>query len=108
MPQVLSPPPSLPVLRRSQLPCLPLHAHLCLEALPIPKNRGERQHTSATIEADGAVASVDVAIHLDSVPPLRVPDISDADVVVLAPEEGDSVEPLPVTHDVARGRPTLA
>src|ERR1700719_1460006 len=51
---------------------------------------------------DGAVPRLDIALNLNCIPMLGVPDVVDDDVVVLAPKEGDSIEFFPTTENVSR------
>src|SRR5262249_61498064 len=78
-----------------------LHRRLFLEVVEIAIDRGDRQHLAIAAITDQTVACLDDALDVDSVPFLRVTDIIDGDVVVLAPEEGHVGEWLPLPEHVA-------
>src|SRR5207248_11522470 len=67
----------------------PLHRRLDEQALAVAIDRGHRLHPARLTIRREAVTAGDVALDLDRVPPLRVPDVRDRHVIVLAPEEGD-------------------
>src|SRR6185436_3984960 len=58
--------------------------------------------------ADRTVALHDRAVDQDLVPILRMPDISNSEVVLLGPEEGDRIEGFAAAEHVARGGLALA
>src|SRR5215472_5100293 len=81
----------------------PLHLKLGLEAFDIAIDRGNRQHASLALVAQQAIPAPDIAVDRDLVPFLRVADIVDRHVVMLAPEERYGFESLARSQHVARG-----
>src|SRR5262245_45306334 len=78
------------------------------EALPIATDRHAREQLARQAVADAAVACIRRAVDVDAVPLLRVADVLDRHVVVLAPEERHGVESLPASQHVQRRDLALA
>src|SRR5260370_22832500 len=79
-----------------------LHQQFFLEIVEIAENRGHRQNLSVTTIARQAVPLVDTAFDIELTPLLRVSDVIDRTVIVLAPEERNIGKPLPLSEHVAR------
>ena len=71
-----------------------LEGELGLETLAIPRDRRDRQPAIAARVGDRTVARFECAVDLHRVPLLGVADIVDRDVVMLAPEKRNGVEPF--------------
>ena len=66
---------------------LTLHHDLGLKTFKVAKDRGDCGHTSVALKAEEAVFAHHISVDQDLVPRLRVTDIIDRDIVVLAPEK---------------------
>src|SRR5262249_33136787 len=84
-----------------------LHCRFSSEAIDVAEDRGHREHLAVTTVAYQAVARFDVALDVEIVPRLGVPDVVDRHVVVLAPEERNLGKSLLLAENVARCRLTL-
>src|SRR6266567_3527331 len=73
------------------------------QALQVARDRRHGKGTIATLVADGAITCGQRAIDRDSVPMLRMTDVVDGHVVVLAPEERHSIERLTLAEDISCG-----
>src|SRR6185369_11158373 len=93
--------------RRSKI-MLALHRNLGLKAFTISIDRRYCLCTTLLPETDHAIFCSDVALNYDLVPFLRVPDVIDWNVIMLAPEKGNSCEWLAMSHHVERGCLALA
>jgi len=71
-------------------------------------NRRDRQYAAAPSIGDCAVSRLQLSIDLRTVPSLSMPDVRDAEIVLLGPEERDSVKRFAVAKDVACRRLSLA
>src|SRR5690606_19023937 len=72
------------------LPCrLALHSQLGLQAFDVPEDRRDGERSSVAFVAEKAVPGGNVAVDLYRIPLLRMADIVDRDIVMLAPEERD-------------------
>src|SRR5262249_18107543 len=80
-----------------------LHRGFLLEILDVTEDRGCRQHFAIAAKAHQAIASVDIALDVEAVPFLRVTDIVDRHVVMLAPEERHLTKALSLVKHVAGG-----
>src|SRR5262245_41951314 len=80
---------------------------LGLEVRSIAPDRRDRQRPIAALEAHRRVARVERSVHSHRVPALRVSDVTDRHVVVLAPEERHRIEALAPPQHVPRGGLTL-
>src|SRR6266446_3464990 len=83
------------------------HRRLLPEIIDVAEDRGHREHLAVATIAHEAVACFDVAVDVEIVPALGMPDIVDRHVVVLAPEERNLGKSLPLAENVARRRLTL-
>ena len=83
------------------------HRRLLLEIIDVAEDRGHREHLAVATIAHEAVACFDVALNVEVVPFLGMPDVVDRHIVVLAPEERHLGKSLPLAEDVARYRLTL-
>src|SRR5689334_21901939 len=81
----------------------PLDLRLRLEALLVTEDRGHREHLGAAHEAHADVVFARIAVDVDAVPVLGVPDVVDAHVVVRAPKERSLRERRARAEHVARG-----
>src|SRR5581483_4706227 len=81
-----SPKPTMRCMERL-LPPIVFQPSLGVQALGVAEDGRQRHQLGAGEEAHRAVARLGVAVELDAVPTGAVPDVVDADVVVLAPEE---------------------
>src|SRR6185503_7213063 len=71
--------------------CCPFHRDFGFEALPVAEDRRNGEDLAAAPIAQDAVLVRNVALDRDVVPFLRMPDIADRNVVVLAPEKRHGV-----------------
>src|SRR5262249_22193973 len=71
------------------------------------KERGGREYFGVATITQEAVACFDVALNVEIVPRLGMPDVVDRHVVMLAPEERNLGKALPLAENVARRRLTL-
>src|SRR5688572_20653356 len=85
----------------------PLKFQLRAEPGVIAVDEGGRHRSSALEVGDRAVAGRDRPIDPRLLPTLAVPDISEAEVVLLRPEERHAVESFARPKDVARRRLAL-
>src|SRR5262249_50385144 len=85
-----------------------LEIALGFETRCVAVNRGDGEDTAAAPVGHRRVLRAEAAVDFDGVPLLGVPDIVDAHVVVLAPEERDGVEALAQAEHVLCGNLTLA
>ncbi len=85
-----------------------LDVPLGLEARHVAVNGGDGKDAPAPLVGHRRVLRAEAAVDRDFVPLLGVPDVVDADVVVLAPEERDGVETFAHSEHVLRGHLTLA
>jgi len=85
-----------------------LHADLGLQILDVAKDRGDGEGASVAPKAQQAIPGVDVAVHGDLVPCLRMADVIDRNVVVLAPERRDGIEGLASPEHIQRRDLSLA
>src|SRR5581483_9434231 len=85
-----------------------LYFQFGFEAGAVAIDRGHGQCAAAELVAQETVASGDVAIDLYAVPVLRVADIVDRHVVVLAPEERHGIERSSLAEHAVRRGLTLA
>src|SRR5262249_42577514 len=97
---------------RSRVSCAPdqagaFHRRLLLETIDVAEDRGHREHLVVAAITYQAVACFDVALDVEIVPGLGMPDVVDRHVVVLAPEERNLGESLLLAENVARRRLTL-
>src|SRR5258707_11564354 len=83
------------------------HRRLLPEIIDVAEDRGHREHLAVATIAHEAVACFDVALNVEVVPSLGMPDVVDRHIVVLAPEERNLGKSLPLAEDVARHRLTL-
>src|SRR5262249_51247002 len=86
---------------------LPLHLGFDRKALSIAIDRRDREPAARARVCHGTIARLERPVNRDRIPLLRVPDIVDGDVVMLAPEERHRVEPLAAAEHVARGHLAL-
>ncbi len=93
-----------PSLRR----LLALQAHLGFQALQVAEDRSDSERAPLALEAGEAVFVGDASLDREFVPPLRVTDVVDRDVVVLAPEERSGRESLAAAKHVERCNLSLA
>src|SRR5437660_6008087 len=73
------------------------------QAWQVARDRRHGKRTIATLVADGAITCGQRAIDRDGVPMLRMTDVVDGHVVVLAPEERHSIERLTLAEDISCG-----
>src|SRR5215472_10538068 len=83
------------------------HRRLLLEIIDVAEDRGDREHLAVATITHEAVACFDVALNVEIVPRLGMPDVVDRHVVMLAPEERHVGKALPLAENVARCRLTL-
>src|SRR4029450_5207057 len=70
------------------------HRRLLQEIIDVAEDRGHREHLAVATIPSQAVACFDVALDVEVVPGLGMPDVVDGHVVVLAPEERNLGESL--------------
>src|SRR5690348_16539504 len=87
---------------------LALHRDFRHEAVAVAIDGRDGEHAAAALVAHDAIACGDVAVDFDVIPALRMADVVDRDVVMLAPEERHGVEPFAAAEHVERGRLSLA
>src|SRR5262249_55679354 len=83
------------------------HRRLLPEIIDVAEDRGHRDAFAFATLAYQAVACLDVALNVEIVPPLGMPDVVDWHVVVLAPKEWNLGKSMPLAENVARRRLTL-
>jgi hypothetical protein len=86
----------------------PFELNFRAQALQIAMNDGDRQFPAFPSIGYRAVSCIELPVDLSLVPIFGVPDIGEAEIVLLGPEERHGVEALPPTKDVARRGLTLA
>jgi hypothetical protein len=80
------------------------HENLGLEAFKISKDRSNSTHSAIALEAENTVFAHDVAFNHELVPSLRMTNIVDWNVVMLAPEKRYGAERYRVAqHIESRG-----
>src|SRR5437868_6950707 len=77
-----------------------LHRRFRLEVFDVAEDRSNCQHFSIAAIAHEAISTLDVALDFELVPFLRVPDVVDGHVVMLAPEERHVAKPLPLSKHI--------
>src|SRR5579863_5280029 len=78
------------------------HRQFCPKAHRVARGRRHRKHAACTPEGYAEVVRGERSVHLGRIPLIRVSHIVDGQVVVLAPEERDGVEPLTRSKHVHR------
>src|ERR687887_2319776 len=78
--------PSATIQRRSRWA---LHCRFFAEVLDVAEDRGHGQHLAVAAVTHQAVAPLDIAFDVETVPLFGVPDVIDRNVVMLTPEERD-------------------
>ena len=73
-------------------PYLSFHGGLSLQALEIARDGYDSESATALLIFHGTIARIEAAIDLDSIPRLGVTNIIDSHIVVLTPEEWDSIK----------------
>src|SRR6266853_2796029 len=73
-------------------PYFSFHGGLSLQALEISRDGYSGESATAFLVRHGTIACIEAPIDLDSLPLLRVPHVIDSHVVVLTPEEWNSVK----------------
>jgi hypothetical protein len=61
----------------------------------------ERQFLAAAPVGDGAIASLEIAVDLCSIPSLGVTGVAEPEIILLGPKERHLVEPLALAQNVA-------
>src|SRR5688572_13636657 len=74
------------------------------KSLEIPVNQRDRQFSAALPIRDRAVSRVKLPIDFGFIPSLGVSNVSEAEIVLLGPEERNGVETFPSTQHLARRR----
>ena len=85
-----------------------LELDLGAKAFEIAVDESDGQFFACTPIGYRAVSRLELPVDLGFVPSFGVPDIGDAEVVLLSPEERDGVKSFPAAKDVARGGLPLA
>ena len=94
--------------RRSRHERRACHVNCCssstsaCEARAVARDSGNGDAAVVLEEGDHRILLLERSVHLDAVPSFGVSDVSDRDVVVLAPEERHRVEWFAAAEDVAR------
>ena len=70
------------------------HSGLSLQTLEISRDGYSSETATAFFIEHGAITRIEATVDLDSVPLLGVADVIDSYLVVLTPEEWNSVEPF--------------
>src|SRR5258708_33064746 len=73
-------------------PYLSFHGGLSLQALEIARDGYDSESATAFLVRHGTIARIEVPIDLDRLPLLRVAHVIDGHIVVLTPEEWNSVK----------------
>jgi len=73
-------------------PDFSFHGRLSLQALEIARDRYDSESTTAFLIRHGTGVSIEAPIDLDSFPLLGVAHVIDSHIVVLTPEEWNSVK----------------
>src|ERR1039458_7788906 len=73
-------------------PYFSLHGDLGLQALEIARDGYDSESATAFLIRHGTIARIEAPIDLDSLPLLGVAHIIDSHVVILTPEEWDSIK----------------
>src|SRR5271166_3497086 len=84
------------------------HAHLGFQALLVAEDRSDSERASVELETGETILAGDASLDREFVPPLRMTDVVDRDVVVLAPEERSGREYLAAAKHVERCNLALA
>jgi hypothetical protein len=85
----------------------PLELDLRQEAFAVPVDDGHRQFLIAASVGDRAVSRLELAVDVGLVPSLGVTRITEAEIVLLGPEERHVIETFAAAEDVVRGGLTL-
>ena len=85
-------------------PCThnPPEFNFCPQSLEISMDARDRQLLSSTPVTDPTVSLIQRSVDLDFVPPLRMPHVGEAEVVLLGPEKWNGVKSFALAYDVAR------
>ena len=86
----------------------PFEFNFGAQPLEISMDDRDRQFLSSAPVTDRTVSLIQRPIDLDIVPPFRVADIGEAEIVLLGPEERNGVKPFAPAQDIARSRLPLA
>jgi hypothetical protein len=81
-------------------PYFSFHGGLSLQASEISRDGHDSERATTFLVGDGAIARIEAPIDLDSVPPLSVAHVIYSHVVVLTPEEWDSVKFLATAKNI--------
>jgi hypothetical protein len=86
----------------------PLELDFRPQPFEIPVNQRDRQFPAPVPIRDRAVSRIKLSIDFGSIPSFGMADISETEIVLLGPEERDSLETFPSTQHIARGSLPLA
>ncbi len=77
-----------------------LHGCFGLQAQQVSRDGRHSERAITLLVGHGAVSRVQIAIDLNRIPTLSVPDIVDSNVIVLAPKERHGIESFATTKNI--------